>query len=161
MKINRGAQPEMKNERLIRGYSAVGLHNPKNNINVGSVLRACGCFGASMLATTGRRYRKSPTDTMAAVKRIPLLQVDDLHEVIPYDCIPIAIELTGDARPIHELRHPERAFYIFGPEDGTLGKSVLSWCQGKPVYIPTRGCMNLAATVNVVLYDRWRQRRRE
>jgi tRNA(Leu) C34 or U34 (ribose-2'-O)-methylase TrmL len=111
-----------------------------------------------MLAITGRRYKKAATDTMCAIKRIPTLHVDDLRPVVPHDCVPIAIELTDDARPIDEFSHPERAFYIFGPEDGSLPPSVLDWCVGKPVYIPTNGCMNLAATVNVVLYDRWRQR---
>jgi hypothetical protein len=70
-----------------RGYAAVGLWHPKNHINIGAVLRACGCFGAAMLAVEGRRYRRAQTDTI-----------------------------------------------------------------GKPIYIPTNGCLNLAATVNVVLY---------
>jgi tRNA(Leu) C34 or U34 (ribose-2'-O)-methylase TrmL len=52
-----------------------------------------------------------------------------------------------------EYQHPERAFYIFGPEDGSLKKNVTAWCKDI-IYIPTHGCMNLAATVNVVLYDR-------
>jgi tRNA(Leu) C34 or U34 (ribose-2'-O)-methylase TrmL len=34
-----------------------------------------------------------------------------------------------------------------------LGERVLSWCRDV-VYIPTNGCLNLAACVNVVLYDR-------
>ena len=42
---------------------------------------------------------------------------------------------------------------FFGPEDGTLGPEILAWCRDV-VYVPTRYCMNLAATVNVVLYDR-------
>jgi tRNA(Leu) C34 or U34 (ribose-2'-O)-methylase TrmL len=49
--------------------------------------------------------------------------------------------------------HPERAFYVFGPEDGTLGTRHLSKCVRK-IMVPTKFCMNLAATVNVVLYDR-------
>jgi tRNA(Leu) C34 or U34 (ribose-2'-O)-methylase TrmL len=55
--------------------------------------------------------------------------------------------------PLPGYKHPERALYIFGPEDGTLGHDVLDWCRDV-VYVPTNGCMNLAATVNVVLYDR-------
>jgi tRNA(Leu) C34 or U34 (ribose-2'-O)-methylase TrmL len=43
--------------------------------------------------------------------------------------------------------------YIFGPEDGSLPQSVVDQCE-HVVFIPTTGCMNLAATVNVVLYDR-------
>jgi hypothetical protein len=50
-------------------------------------------------------------------------------------------------------KSPDRALYIFGPEDGSLDKDIRDWCEDV-VYIPTTGCMNLAATVNVVLYDR-------
>ena len=63
------------------------------------------------------------------------------------------MELVDGARPLPEYTHPDRAIYIFGPEDGSLGKDVLAWCEDV-IYIPTSGCMNLAATVNVVLYDR-------
>jgi len=65
----------------------------------------------------------------------------------------VAVDLIEGAIPLHEYKHPERAFYIFGQEDGTLGERVLSYCRDV-VYIPTSYCMNLAATVNVVLYDR-------
>lgn len=141
-----------------RGYAAIGLWQPKTPANVGAVLRACGCYGAAMCAVQGKRYQKSATDTMQQHRHMPFIQTDDLRGLIPYDCIPIAIEITDDAKPINEFNHPERAFYIFGPEDGSLPGAVLDWCHGKPVYIPTAACMNLAATVNVVLYDRWRQR---
>lgn len=57
--------------------------------------------------------------------------------------------LDGDKRN----NRPARAFYVFGPEDGTLGSDILSWCPQR-LMVPTRTCMNLAATVNVVLYDR-------
>jgi len=67
--------------------------------------------------------------------------------------VPVAVEVHPDARPLPEYEHPERAFYIFGPEDGSLKKNVTAWCRDT-VFIPTLGCMNLAATVNVVLYDR-------
>lgn len=51
------------------------------------------------------------------------------------------------------FQHPATAFYVFGPEDGTLGKDIRDWCPVR-VMIPTRSCMNLAGCVNVVLYDR-------
>jgi len=137
----------------MRGYAAIGLHQPKNNINVGSALRACMCYNASFVAYTGRRYKKAPTDTMQAVKHNPLINVSDLKDIIPYDCVPVAVDLIDGATSLQEYEHPERAFYIFGPEDGTLGKAVTSWCKDT-VYVPTNKCMNLAATVNVILYDR-------
>lgn len=137
----------------MRGYAAIGLHQPKTNANVGSVIRAAHCYGAAMVATTGRRYQRACTDAAKAYRHIPLIQCDDLHSVIPFDCVPVAIEFLKDSRSLANYVHPERAFYVFGPEDGTLGQSILGWCRDV-VYVPTEYCMNLAATANVVLYDR-------
>ena len=136
-----------------RGYAAIGLDRPKNGVNVGHALRASGCYGASILVVSGFRYHDSATDTMKVARRIPLVQVDDLHDAIPWDCVPVAVELKDGAKPLHNYSHPERAFYVFGPEDGTLGSRILTWCRDV-IYVPTFGCMNLAACVNVVLYDR-------
>jgi tRNA(Leu) C34 or U34 (ribose-2'-O)-methylase TrmL len=136
-----------------RGYAAVGLHMPKTPANVGSVLRAAHCYGVGFVAHTGKRFRNANTDTMKAYRHLPLLQVEDLQALVPHDCVPVAIDLLEGARSLVTYHHPERAFYIFGPEDGTLGDKVTSWCRDK-VYVPTAFCMNLAACVNVVLYDR-------
>ena len=140
----------------MRGFSCVGLHNPKTPHNVGSAMRACGVYGASQCYFTGKRYAKAKqfiTDPQKNYRHIPLTHTDCLHSVIPYDCVPVAIELISGAKSLFDYTHPERAFYIFGPEDGTLGSSVLGFCRDV-VYVPGHMCMNLAATVNVVLYDR-------
>lgn len=137
-------------------YSIIGLHNPKTPANVGSIMRACGVFGSSSVYFTGRRYTKAKqfiTDPQKYYRQIPLTHVEALRDVIPYDCVPVAVDLVPDAQSLVDYSHPKRAFYIFGPEDGTLGRSVLEWCRDV-VYIPTDNCMNLAATVNVILYDR-------
>lgn len=138
------------------GYSCIGLYNPKGPENVGSIMRAAGCYGVNSVFYTGKRYERARefcTDTKRVHLQIPLIGVDDLERVIPFGCVPVAVEVHPDARPLTQYRHPERAFYIFGPEDDGLKNDVTSWCQDI-VYIPTHGCMNLAATVNVVLYDR-------
>lgn len=137
----------------MRGYACIGLDNPKSPLNVGSALRAAGIYGAGLVITSGKRYTRAPTDTMKHYRHLPLLNVDNLYAAIPFDCVPVAVDLVPRAKPLHEYTHPERAFYVFGAEDATLGDRVLSWCRDR-VYIPTNGCMNLAATVNVVLYDR-------
>jgi tRNA(Leu) C34 or U34 (ribose-2'-O)-methylase TrmL len=136
-----------------RGYAAIGLHMPKTPANVGSVLRAAYCYGAALVAKTGERYKNAPTDPQKAVNHLPLIQVNDLQDAIPFGCVPIAVDLIDGAKSIVDYVHPERAFYIFGPEDGTLGVKVTGWCRDV-IYVPTAYCMNLAATVNVVLYDR-------
>lgn len=145
-----------------RGYAAVGLFSPKSSLNVGSALRAAGCYGAAMVAVGGERpkryLKRVQTDTQKAYRHLPLIGCNDLRSVIPFDCVPVAVELLDRAKPLCEYTHPERAFYVFGPEDGTLGKAVTDWCRDV-VYIPTNYCMNLAATVNVVLYDRMAKQR--
>lgn len=138
---------------MTRGYSAIGLHQPKTVHNIGSTLRAARCYGAALVATSGVRYKRTSTDTFKVYRHLPLIQCSDLHEVVPFDCVPVAVDLIEGAVSLFEYKHPQRAFYIFGPEDGTLGKSITSWCRDT-IYVPTAGCMNLAAAVNVVLYDR-------
>jgi tRNA(Leu) C34 or U34 (ribose-2'-O)-methylase TrmL len=133
-------------------YFGVGLYHAKNHINVGNVLRAAGCFGASFVATQGSRFRKACTDTFSAWKSIPLFEVEDFRHVVPYDAVPVAVDLVEGAERLETYVHPRRAFYIFGGEDQTLGKPVLEWCRDV-VVIPA-GCLNLAAAVNIVMYDR-------
>lgn len=139
----------------MRGYSIIGLDNPKTLANVGSVLRGAGCYGAHHIYYSGSRtkFKTCATDTQSEYRHTPITHVDNLLDVIPYDCVPIAVDLTDDAKRIDTFEHPERAYYIFGQEDGTLGKRVTGGCA-KTIYIPTKYCMNLAVSVNVVLYDR-------
>lgn len=75
-------------------------------------------------------------------------------DFIPFDCVPVAVDLVEGAIPLPSYVHPERAFYVFGAEDATLGRKVTDRCRDK-IYVPMAvGCLNLAACVNVVLYDR-------
>ena len=137
-----------------RGYAAIGLTRPKNKGNVGAVLRAAYCYDAAMVAIQGDRTGvKESADTPQAWRHIPVLRGNDLRAFIPFDAVPVAVDLVDDAASLPAFHHPQRAFYVFGPEDGTLGASTLAWCPLR-VMVPTRMCMNLAATVNVILYDR-------
>ena len=138
---------------VMRGYSAIGIVNSKTEANVGGAMRAAACYGASTVIVEGARYKPNAADVTKAWRHIPLFHVDDLWKMMPYDCVPVAIEFIKDARPLPSFTHPERAFYIFGPEDGNIPDRILSRCKNV-VMIPTQRCMNLASTVNVVLYDR-------
>lgn len=137
--------------------ATIGLVNPKTPANVGAVLRAAGCYGASMVAIAGGRGHamamRAPTDTSHSVRSIPTIFVDQIMQAHPAGAVPIAVDLVDDAESLVTFQHPPQAFYIFGPEDGTLGGETLKSCARR-VFVPTRFCMNLAATVNVVLYDR-------
>ena len=135
-----------------RGFAAIGLASPKTSHNVGSALRAAHAFGARLVAVEGARYRRAPTDTSSAWAALPLLH-GELRSLIPFDCVPVAVELTPGAQSLVSYVHPARAFYVFGAEDHTLGRTHLAWCRDV-VYVPSAVCLNLAACVNVVLYDR-------
>lgn len=138
------------------GFVTVGLIRPKFSSNVGHILRAAYQFDASMVVIQDDRSHypfTSPIDTPKAYRHLPVLGGPDLKAFLPADTVPIAVDLVDDAEDLPAFQHSRRAFYIFGPEDGTIPDDVLSWCQRR-VKVPTKGCLNLAATVNVVLYDR-------
>lgn len=137
----------------MRGFAAIGLDNPKCHANVGGALRAAGCYGAALVVLGGHRFKRWPTDTRNQFKHMPLIEAEDVFDAMPYDCVPVAVDLLQNARALPTYTHPDRAFYVFGAEDATLGHRIVSRCRDR-VYVPTNGCMNLAATVNVVLYDR-------
>jgi tRNA(Leu) C34 or U34 (ribose-2'-O)-methylase TrmL len=135
---------------------SIGLSNPKSPVNVGSVMRAAGCFGVDAVYYTGKRYplaAKFNTDTGDAGRHIPLTGVECLLESVPAGVELVCVELVEGAAPLSEYRHPDKAFYLFGPEDGTLDQALIDRADAV-LYIPTTGCLNLAATVNIVLYDR-------
>jgi tRNA(Leu) C34 or U34 (ribose-2'-O)-methylase TrmL len=138
---------------MTRGFAAIGLDRCKDPANLGGVLRAAHCYGAASVMVSGGRVGKYATDTMKAYRHIPCLEVADIFLAIPFGATPVVVELCDRARPLPTFTHPETAFYIFGPEDGSVRREIVDRVQ-RVVQVPTRFCMNLAATVNVVLYDR-------
>jgi tRNA(Leu) C34 or U34 (ribose-2'-O)-methylase TrmL len=138
---------------MARGYFGVGLVNPKTNINVGAVLRAAQCFDAAFVVAQGTRYGRAPTDVLNTTKHIPFYQKTSVFDGCPFDCEPIAVEFTEAAQCLTTFKHNPRSFYIFGPEDSSLGKTVYEKCS-RIIKIPTKFCLNLAAAVNIILYDR-------
>jgi tRNA(Leu) C34 or U34 (ribose-2'-O)-methylase TrmL len=143
---------EITDKTFSPGIAAIGLFHPQDNANIGSVLRAVFCYRADLIVIEGKKYHPIGTDTMKTFRHVPLIH-SDLKNAAPYACIPIAVELIDGAQPINNFIHPRSAYYIFGPENGSLGRQITSWCK-HTIYIPTRQCLNLAQTVNVILYDR-------
>lgn len=136
--------------------TTIGLVNPKSPSNVGSIMRASGCYQVSSVFYTGSRYThaaKFHTDTKNATATIPLSETDSLLSCVPEGAKIVCVDLVEGATSLPEFKHPENAYYIFGPEDGTIDQELIDNADAV-VYVPTIGCMNLAATVNVVLYDR-------
>lgn len=135
---------------------SIGLIKPKSPGNVGAVLRAVGCFQANSVFYTGSRYDRASrfyTDTKDSHQTVPLTRAENLLDCIPAGAQVVCIELVEGAAPLPDFPHPDNAFYIFGPEDGTINQALIDRADAV-AYIPTIGSLNLAACVNVVLYDR-------
>jgi len=140
---------------MTRGFSAIGLVSPRKPENVGGVLRAAHCYGVSQVNISGAlpRSLSHPSNTPMAHRHTPTFIVTDVLEHIPQMTTIVAVDLVDGAISLTDFCHPERAIYVFGPENGTLGEDTISRADVS-VFIPTRSCMNLASSVNVLLYDR-------
>lgn len=135
-------------------YCGIGLSNPKTPSNVGSVLRSCACFGADEIFYTGVRYERAQrfnTNTVDA--RTPLSHVNSFAEIQRQGLQRVSVELVEDAVALPDFVHPPHALYIFGPEDYNLTQETIDQSD-HVVFIPTGDSLNLAAAVNILLYDR-------
>lgn len=146
--------------------AGVLLIDPKYPHNVGSAVRACAVFGATTLRWTGSRVTASLEHRLPREERLrdyrdrvifaPVgyaMQDRPVDHYVSEGMTPVCVEVTGEAESLVDFAHPERAVYVFGPEDGGVPKGVRHACH-RFVTIPSDGCLNLAAAVNVVLYDR-------
>lgn len=141
---------------VLRNKAIIGLVNPKSPSNIGMIMRAAGCYEAEEVLYSGNRYDKAKkfnTDTQNSSEHIYLSHCENILEGVPNGYCVVGVELVEGATPLMHFNHPEKAFYLFGPEDGSLTQQQVDACD-HVVYIPTKGCMNLACTVNVLLYDR-------
>lgn len=141
-----------------RGYFGVVAWHTKTPTNVGTLWRSAHVFGAAFLATVGRRYRHQQSDTLCTPRHVPLLHFDDDDDFwrhIPFDCVPVAVELVEDAATLATFQHPRSAVYLLGPEDGSLPRHILDRCRPRHlVQIPGVHCLNLAVAGSIVMYDR-------
>ena len=142
-------------------FVSIGLTNPKSTSNVGAVMRAAGCYQVDQVLYSGARYDRAgklATDTKKAHTSIPLINIeslglDELIDAVDEETKIVCVDLIQGATPLPSFEHPKKALYVFGPEDGTISQKVVDRAD-HVVFVPTVGCMNLAASVNVLLYDR-------
>jgi tRNA(Leu) C34 or U34 (ribose-2'-O)-methylase TrmL len=140
---------------------AIALVNPKYPANVGMVVRLASCYGLRQVWFTGDRVSLDPArgdrlpreERMKGYKDVELIHYEYFFDQFPAGTVPVAVEVRAAAEPLHTLEHPDSALYVFGPEDGSVPKALLSHCH-RFVVIPTRHCLNLATAVATVLWDR-------
>ncbi len=154
-----------KNMKPVGRSPAIALVNPKFSRNVGEAVRAASCFGAKQVWFTGDRVSLDPEkgerlpreERMKGYRDVELVHFERFFDQCGPEITPVAVELRPNAELLPQFEHPENAIYVFGPEDGSLGRLHLQHCH-RFVSIPTRYCTNLAGAVYIVLYDRLMKR---
>lgn len=136
-----------------RGFASIGLYAPKSKDNVGGVLRAAKIFGSKLVVVAKSRLRNEASNVMQTHRHIPVLETDDLLACRPWHSQLVVVECVPGAQELHTFTHPTSAFYVFGPEDGSVPNHITEKAQ-HVIRLRAWHCLNLAATVNVVLHDR-------
>lgn len=148
-----------KNSPAMGECPAVCLINPKYTANVGAIQRAASCYDVKQVWFTGNRIkleegeRLPREERMKGYKNVDLIQYDYPFDHFGKGVTPVAIELLPNSENLFDFEHPENALYVFGPEDGSIPQVMRQHCH-RFVVIPSRHCLNLAAAVYTVLYDR-------
>jgi len=141
-----------------RGYFAIGAERSSKALNLGNLMRSAHAFGASFTFTIGATYQalEAHADTSKGQNHLPHYNWAKAGAmVLPHRCRLVGIELIAAAIDLPSFRHPQRAAYLLGPEQGSISPELLERCD-HVVRIPTRFCVNVAMAGAIVMYDRVR-----
>jgi tRNA G18 (ribose-2'-O)-methylase SpoU len=139
-----------------RGYFGIGIEGASKPMNFGNLARSAHGFGASFVFTVApaRVIGKPPSDTNRSDFHLPWYTFATVAEMrLPDECRLVGVELVEDAIELPSFRHPTRAAYVLGPENGSLSPEMTACCEFV-VKIPIRFCVNVAIAGAVVMYDR-------
>jgi tRNA (guanosine-2'-O-)-methyltransferase len=158
-------------KRFVRNYRRA--HPPRHDLvallqsveypaNVGSIFRLADGAGVSELVLTGITPTP-PNATIDKVGRFKSLRLPWRYEADPLTAIAglkergyqiVAIELTDDATPYHQLDYAPKCCLVVGHEDHGVTKATLTACDAA-VFIPMYGkglSLNVHVALAVVLY---------
>ena len=111
-----------------RGYFAIGAERMSKAMNLGNLMRSAHGFGASFTFTVGATYQalEARADTSKGQWHIPHHNWATLDEMaLPQGCMLVGVELLENAIDLPSFKHPLRAAYVLGPEQGSLSPALL------------------------------------
>lgn len=141
----------------MRGYFGIGIYQPKNIHNLGTLFRSAQCFGAKSIFTIGHRYHPQASDTTKSWRNIPLTNYktfDEFHELLPRECKLIAIEINEKSHKLNKFSHPEQCYYLLGAEDYGIPEKILQKCYSVIEIPHTSHCLNVSVAGSIIMYDR-------
>lgn len=137
-------------------YFEIGIYNPRNSENIGTLWRSAWQLGAAGIFTIGRPYKLQTSDTSAAHRLIPLRHYptfDDFLLARPLGALLVGVEIGG--QPLATFKHPDQAIYLLGSEDMGLPEKVLAHCNAViAIEAINRASYNVAVSGSIVLYHR-------
>jgi len=145
-----------------RGFFGIGAEGISKPMNFGNLARTAHGFGASFVFTVshGRKFPDPlmedgpPSDTTRSQDHMPWYSFDGVDAMLlPDGCRLVGVELTDDAIELPSFRHPTKAAYVLGPENGSLSPEMMAQCEFI-VKIPTLYCLNVATAGAIIMYDR-------
>lgn len=151
---------KLEDSKLSSGPGII-MSNPKYVHNVAAAIRAASCFDVSRIVWTGTRVDIELLDRLPREERMKgynhVLWTHDTRnkpfDLFEKDVTPVCVELVENSETLSIFEHPDNAVYVFGPEDGGVPQVFRRFCH-RFVHIPSNHCLNVAAGMNVVLYDR-------
>lgn len=144
------------NSPSTRGYFGIGMEGASKPMNFGNLARSAHGFGASFVftVTPAKTIGNPLSDTSRSQDHLPWYTYDTVEELqLPDECRLVGVELTDDAVELPSFRHPSKAAYVLGPENGSLSPALVERCEFV-VKIPIAFCINVAMAGVVVMYDR-------
>ena len=112
---------------------AVVLWDPKYSHNVAAAVRAASCFGGRLVVFSGDRipisgkkgWRLPREERMRGYGNVTIINDGRVFDRFSDTVTPVAVEMRQNSEHLPTFVHPEKALYVFGPEDGSLPKPVI------------------------------------
>jgi tRNA G18 (ribose-2'-O)-methylase SpoU len=143
-----------------RGFFMIGVVQPRNTLNIGTLIRSSHVFGATAVFAVGAAF---PVENEAAHgfdRHVPVFHFDDVGQfdhAMPKNAEYVVIEMHEDACDLRTFVHPERGIYILGSEYmGVPAEYLALRRRTHIVQVPARESvsLNVAIAGSIVMADR-------
>jgi tRNA G18 (ribose-2'-O)-methylase SpoU len=138
------------------------VDNIRSLWNVGAIFRtadACGIGEVVLAGISGCPPRKEIAKTALGAEEVVAWRYradagEALREIVAEGYVPVAIETSDRAVPLHRIEWPDRVCLVLGNEVAGISPPVLSACS-RHVAIPMRGLkdsLNVAVAFGIVAF---------